>query len=74
MSVTTYEALLTWQEMIQSVASKWGEMMDNDWLDLPPDTAEAILDASEAFADAHDSIVSHLEPTDELDFDFDGRS
>lgn len=70
--MTTADALTEWLELSQDIAVRWGELLENAWLDLPPDVCEAVLDASEAFAVANVLMREHLETTT-LEYDFDAE-
>ena len=57
----TQHQLEEWLTLVHDVAERWGDHMDEYWLDLPPEVCEAIYAASHAFGDAADTIDKYLD-------------
>jgi hypothetical protein len=78
LATTTQEALEIWYDMIHDMSGKWTTLMEEAWLDLPPDTTKALIKASKAFAVVGENIIEHLgldrddddDDDDDEEFDF----
>lgn len=55
------EQLEAWTGLIHDVAERWGELMDECWLDLPPEVTMALVTAANVFGDAADLVDKHLD-------------
>lgn len=56
----TYDDLIAWLQLVQEIAEHWGRLMEENWADLPPDVTRRLLDASRAFADAGEKLLTYI--------------